>query len=62
MNALLATIDLPGARVESDRFSETARYILHIAKVKRQSSAATDTAGAVARAMDRRTSLGLKRH
>jgi hypothetical protein len=40
------------------QFRETARDILHMAKVKRQMGEAVDTAGAVARAMERAYRLG----
>jgi hypothetical protein len=40
------------------RFRETARDILHRAKVKRQFGGAVDTAGAVARAMEQAYRLG----
>ena len=40
------------------QFRETARDILHMAKVKRQMGEAVDTAGAVARAMEQAYRLG----
>ena len=40
------------------QFRETARHILHMAKVKRQMGEAVDTAGAVARAMEQAYRLG----
>jgi hypothetical protein len=40
------------------QFRETARDILHMAKVKRQRGEAVDTAGAVARAMEQAYRLG----
>ena len=42
------------------QFRETARDILHMAKVKRQSGEAVDAAGAVARAMEKAYRLGFE--
>jgi hypothetical protein len=48
----------PGNADRKRRFRETARDILHMAKVKRQMGEAVDTAGAVARAMDQAYRMG----
>jgi len=42
------------------RFRETARHILHMAKVKRQMGEAVDAAGAVARAMEQAYRMGFE--
>ena len=50
----------PGNADRKRRFRETARDILHMAKVKRQFGEAVDTAGAVARAMEQAYRLGFE--
>ena len=50
----------PGNADRKRQFRETARDILHMAKVKRQFGEAVDTAGAVARAMEQAYRLGFE--
>jgi hypothetical protein len=50
----------PGNADRKRQFRETARDILHMAKVKRQFGEPVDTAGAVARAMEQAYRLGFE--
>ena len=50
----------PGDANRKRQFRETARDILHMAKVKRQFGEAVDAAGAVARAMEQAYRLGFE--
>ena len=50
----------PGSAARKRQFRETARDILHMAKVKRQFGEAVDAAGAVARAMEQAYRLGFE--
>jgi len=56
----MSTRGPPGNADRKRRFRETARDILHMAKVKRQFGEAVDAAGALASAMERAYRFGFE--